>query len=199
MARKRKADHDSAIAGALDLFWRKGYNGASTREIEQETGLTRFTLQTAYGGKEQFFLETLDTYLDNAEAHHFPDPATYTIDDLAQWLQGIASAEKMPDIEHSGCLAFNSISQFDRSDPEVNRRIERYLTGLETRFAEVLYLANQRGELRAGISAEDAAKILISLLLGLHSIMKARTTDNYPASFALAAANLLRSWKVEEF
>ena len=58
MARKRNTDHDSAVTAALDLFWCQGY-GASTREIESKTGLTRFTLQTAYGGKEGFYLSTV--------------------------------------------------------------------------------------------------------------------------------------------
>lgn len=195
MARKRKADHDSAVAGALALFWQRGYQRASTRELEERTGLTRFTLQTAYGGKEKFFLETLDAYLDNAEAQHFPNPATFSIDDLAVWFEDIASAEKMPRIEDAGCLAFNSISQFDRSDIEINARIERYMDGLESRFAEILERAEQCGELRLPQSPSGTAKILIGLLLGLHSIMRARTVDSFPQDYAAAAAELIRSWE----
>nr|WP_321249679.1 TetR/AcrR family transcriptional regulator C-terminal ligand-binding domain-containing protein [uncultured Ruegeria sp.] len=195
MARKRKTDHDSAVAGALDLFWRRGYHGASTRELEQETGLTRFTLQTTYGGKEKFFLKTLDTYLDNAEARHFPDPDTYSLDDLAGWFRGIASTERMPKIEDAGCLAFNSISSFDRSDPEVNARIERYLTALEGRFAAILSRAKDDGAIRSEADPDEAARVLIGLLLGLHTIMKARTSDQFPRSYAEAAVGLIEGWK----
>ena len=195
MARKRKTDHDSAVAGALDLFWRRGYHGASTRELEQETGLTRFTLQTTYGGKESFFLKTLDTYLDNAEAQHFPDPEVFSLDDLAAWFQAIASTERMPKIEEVGCLAFNSISAFDRSDPEVNARIERYLTTLEGRFAAIVGRAKAAGKLRAEVVPDEAAKLLIGLVLGLHTIMKARTTDQFPQSYAQAAVGLIETWK----
>ncbi|UAB88208.1 TetR/AcrR family transcriptional regulator [Ruegeria sp. SCSIO 43209] len=195
MARKRKTDHDSAVAGALDLFWRCGYHGASTRELEQETGLTRFTLQTTYGGKEKFFLKTLDTYLDNAEARHFPDPDTYSLNDLSDWFQGIASAERMPKIEDAGCLAFNSISSFDRTDPEVNARIERYLTALEGRFAAILSRAKLEGAARIDVDPDEAAKLLIGLLLGLHTIMKARTSDQFPRSYADAAVGLINGWR----
>lgn len=197
MARKRKADHESAVAGALELFWRRGYQGASTRELEEKTGLTRFMLQTAYGGKQRFFLETLDTYLDNAETRAFPNPAIFTADDLADWLEDIASPEKMPRIDEVGCLAFNSISQFDRSDTEINARVERYLRSLEGRFAEILGQAKARGEVRLPQSPESSAKVLIGLLLGLHSIMKARTTDRFPQAYATAAADLVRGWKTD--
>ncbi len=195
MARKRKTDHDSAVAGALDLFWRRGYHGASTRELEQETGLTRFTLQTTYGGKEKFFLKTLDTYLDNAEARHFPDPDTYSLNDLSDWFQGIASAERMPKIEDAGCLAFNSISSFHRTDPEVNARIERYLTALERRFAAILSRAKIEGTVHIDVDPDEAAKLLIGLLLGLHTIMKARTSDQFPRSYADAAVGLINGWR----
>ncbi len=195
MARKRKTDHDSAVAGALDLFWRRGYQGASTRDLEQETGLTRFTLQTTYGGKEKFFLKTLDTYLDNAEAQHFPDPNIYSLDDLAGWFRGLASTERMPKIEDVGCLAFNSISSFNRSDPEVNARIERYLTGLEGRFAAILSRVKADGSIRSEVDPDEAARVLIGLLLGLHTIMKARTSDQFPQSYAEAAVGLIEGWK----
>ena len=195
MARKRKTDHDSVIAAAQGLFWHHGYEGASTREIEKQTGLTRFTLQTTYGGKEPFFLQALDAYLDNAEANHFPDPDSFSLDDLAQWFDDIASAEKIPDIEHAGCLAFNSISQFDRTDAEINQRIQRYLTGLESRFAEILARAERQGEVNLRQSAESAAKLLINLLLGIHVVMKARTTDRFAQAYARSAAELIRSWK----
>lgn len=195
MARKRKTDHDSAVAGALDLFWRQGYHGASTRELEQETGLTRFTLQTTYGGKEKFFLKTLDTYLDNAEARHFPDPDTFSLDNLANWFRGITSTDRMPKIKDAGCLAFNSISSFERSDPEVNARIERYLTALEGRFSTILSRAKTEGTLRADIDPDEAAKLLIGLLLGLHTIMKARTSDHFPQSYSEAAVGLIEGWK----
>ena len=195
MARKRKADHESAITDALSLFWHRGYNGASTRELEEKTGLTRFTLQKTYGGKENFFLATLDAYLDNAEAQHFPDPETCTVDDLARWLEDIASPEKMPLVGDAGCLAFNSISQFDRTDTEINMRVERYLSSLEHRFVEILRRTQARGEVHLPLGPEASGKILIGLLLGLHTVMKARTEDAFPQAYASAAADLVRSWK----
>ena len=194
MARKRKADHDTAIAGALELFWRKGYAGASTREIEEETGLTRFMLQTAYGGKESFFLETLDAYLDRAEAQVFPDETKSGLEELAGWFEWISDPERMPLVGECGCLAFNSIGQFDRSDEEVNKRLERYLSALQSRFRVILKTEIERGKAAPGLDADDAAQVLLSLVLGLHSIFRARTDDRIALSYARSASALVRSW-----
>ena len=195
MARKRKADHNSAVANALDLFWREGY-AASTREIEEKTGLTRFTLQTAYGGKEGFFLDTLDAYLDQAEEGHFPDPDTSDLGDLADWFESLTEPGRIPLIEQKGCLAFNSITDFSRNNAEINKRVQRYLKMFETRALAILEKAHGTGALAVGLSPQDAGRILIDLLLGLHATIKAREGDATAQEHARSIAMLIRSWKL---
>ena len=195
MARNRKTDHDTAVAAALELFWQRGYSGASTREIEEKTGLTRFTLQTAYGGKEGFFLDTLDAYLDNAEQNHFPDPETCDLEALANWFVRLVDCERMPGRDQTGCLAFNSISEFGRDDAEVNKRIERYLTVFEERALAIIGKAAARGELDTALEPQELSRILVNLLLGLHSVIKARSEDSLPRQHAGSIANLILSWR----
>ncbi len=194
MARKRKADHDTAVAAALELFWAQGYGGASTREIEEKTGLTRFTLQTAYGGKEGFFLDTLDAYLDRAEAHSFPDPETFDLDALAAWFEQLAGSKRIPAIDQTGCLAFNSVSEFGRDNREVNARIERYLGSFEARVRRILQRAVADGQMR-DINTEQMARVLVDLLLGLHVVIKARSDDSMAQKHAKSIAALIRGWK----
>ena len=193
MARKRKADHDTAIAAALDLFWSQGYD-ASTREIEEKTGLTRFTLQTAYGGKEGFFLDTLDAYLDRAEQLHFPDPETCDLAGLADWFESVAAPDRIPLIHQRGCLAFNSIADFDRGNAEINKRVQRYLRMFEERVRAILDQAASNGTLTPTLSPNDASRVLVDLLLGLHVTIKARVDDDVARQHAKSIAALVRSW-----
>ena len=196
MARKRKADHDTAVAAALDLFWQQGYE-ASTREIEEKTGLTRFTLQTAYGGKEGFFLDTLDAYLDRAEQFHFPDPDTCDLQGLADWFESLTGTDRIPAIDQKGCLAFNSIADFGRENEEVNKRIERYLALFEERALAVLERAKSQGNLTLAVTPADAARILVNLLLGLHVTIKARKDDAAAHLHAASIAALIRGWQAK--
>lgn len=194
MARKRKADHDTAVAAALDLFWSQGYD-ASTREIEEKTGLTRFTLQTAYGGKEGFFLDTLDAYLDRAEQHHFPDPDSCDLAGLADWFESLAEPGRIPLIDQKGCLAFNSIADFDRENDEINKRVQRYLRMFEERVSFILQRAKDAGILTDAITPNDASRVLVDLLLGLHVTMKARANDDIARQHASSIAVLVRGWQ----
>lgn len=194
MARKRKADHDSAVAAALDLFWSRGYD-ASTREIEDKTGLTRFTLQTAYGGKEGFFLDTLDAYLDRAEQQHFPDAERCDLAGLASWFESLVGPERIPTVEQKGCLAFNSIADFGRDNEEINKRIHRYLALFESRVLTILEKAQAGGTLSSAITPADAARILVDLLLGLHVMIKARQDDAVAHQHARSIAAMIQTWQ----
>ena len=56
--------------------------------------------------------------------------------------------------------------------------------------------AAQAGTVPLPQSPEAAAQVLVGLLLGLHSLIKARTEDAMARSYAAAAAGLMRSWEV---
>ena len=87
MARSRKVEPEAALQAAMTAFWQHGYCDLGTRQIEEETGITRFTLQTAYGGKMPLFLKTLDTYLDLFENFTKLDSAHGNLEVLATWFE----------------------------------------------------------------------------------------------------------------
>ncbi len=197
MPRGRKNDHDSVVGAAQVQFWQNGYVGTSTRMIEESTGLTRFTLQTAYGGKEAFFLETLDAYLDRAENQYFPNPATARLEDLAIWFENFSDELAMPRIGDQGCLLLNAINDFDRGNGQVDARIARYFDCLQERFTQIIANAIDRGDAIPDLEPRQNALLLISLLLGLSTIIKARTDNSMVKSHTAAAAEMIRSWRAK--
>ena len=53
---------DKALDAALDLFWRKGYEGATIGDLTEAMGINPPSLYAAFGGKEALFLRALDRY-----------------------------------------------------------------------------------------------------------------------------------------
>lgn len=196
MSRARKADHNSVIDAAQSVFWQHGYHGTSTRQIEQSTGLTRFTLQTSYGGKKTFFLQTLDAYLDRAEADFLPDPDSTNLETLALWVEGRSDPAVMPMLGAKGCLLLNSITEFDRDGGEVDDRISRYFNVLQARLEKILTRAVASGEVDQDLDPEEKALLLVSLLLGLTMTIKARPSDDFATPYTAAAAAMIRQWRV---
>ena len=90
LARLRKTEPEVAVQATQALFWEYGYAGLGTRQIEDETGLTRFILQTAYGGKKALFLQAVDAYLDSMETAFLPDADSGSLEALAIWFKSRA-------------------------------------------------------------------------------------------------------------
>jgi AcrR family transcriptional regulator len=60
--RPREFCVDHALAEALQVFWRKGYEGTSLTDLTEAMGITRPSLYAAFGNKESLFRKALDLY-----------------------------------------------------------------------------------------------------------------------------------------
>src|SRR5256885_15913527 len=63
MGRPREFDVDKALDLALQVFWRKGYEGASMADLTETMGITKPSLYSAFGNKEELFRKALDRYV----------------------------------------------------------------------------------------------------------------------------------------
>ncbi|MEO1446549.1 MAG: helix-turn-helix domain-containing protein, partial [Cyanobacteria bacterium J06635_11] len=61
--RPRGFDLDSAIATALDLFHRRGYDGVGVAELSKSIGITAPSLYSAFGNKRSLFERVLKQYV----------------------------------------------------------------------------------------------------------------------------------------
>lgn len=61
--RPRAFDTEKALDSALDVFWRKGYEGASLPDLTEAMGINRPSLYAAFGNKEALFRKALDRYI----------------------------------------------------------------------------------------------------------------------------------------
>src|SRR6266436_7178818 len=60
--RTRQFDVDAALDRALEVFWARGYEGATLPELTRAMGINRPSLYAAFGNKEQLFRKALDRY-----------------------------------------------------------------------------------------------------------------------------------------
>ena len=195
MSRPRKADHATAVEAAKYAFMRNGFAGTSTRQIEECSGLTRFTLQTSYGGKMPFFLEVLDAYQESVEANFFPNPATTDLEALALWFERLSTPDFMPKMGDKGCMILNSIEEFKRDGGQIDQRIDRYFATLQSRFSQIIANSADQKVNADNTDSQERARILISLLLGISLTIRARTSDAFPLSYTSAAAAMIRGWQ----
>jgi len=62
MGRPREFDEDDLLEKATDLFWRKGFEAVSVRDLAEATGVKMASLYAAYGDKRGLYRAALDHY-----------------------------------------------------------------------------------------------------------------------------------------
>lgn len=66
--RPRGFDREAAVATAMDLFWRHGYEGVSVSDLTAAIGIAPPSLYAAFGSKALLYREALDRYATGAGA-----------------------------------------------------------------------------------------------------------------------------------
>jgi AcrR family transcriptional regulator len=61
-------DTEEALDRAMEIFWQRGYEGASLSELTKAMGISRPSLYAAYGNKEELFYKVLDRYAEGPAA-----------------------------------------------------------------------------------------------------------------------------------
>ena len=167
MARPREFDEDEVLLAALRLFWEKGYEGTSLSDLMEAMGLTKSSLYKAFGSKETLFWRVVDRYNRDflgfrLEALAEPTPRRIA-ERLLYGMIGLHSGERTPNgcLELNAALACSTITEPIRQ--QLLRSRERFRLDLRDRFEETVATAL----LPPGMTSDDAASLVISLIQGL--------------------------------
>ena len=195
MSRTRKIAPEDAVQAAMTAFWQHGYNKLGTRQLEEETGITRFTLQTAYGGKWPLFLAALDAYLDAFELQLSPNMTDGDLDTIACWFENRVNPEMLPDAANYGCFLLNSTVEFADRNEELNLRAERFYALLRNGFRAALNAVKLKRGIAQDFNVTAMSEVLLSATVGLNIIIRSATAISAGKETAYSIAALVRGWE----
>ncbi|MGI2198406.1 TetR/AcrR family transcriptional regulator [Shewanella baltica] len=161
VGRPRAFDTDDALAKALEVFWRKGFEGTSLTDLTQAMGINKPSLYAAFGNKEQLFLKAIELYEQRPCAFFYPaleQKTAYLV--VESMLLGAASS--LVDKSHpQGCLIVQGALTCSEAgqaikDTLINRRRDG-----EIALCERLQRAKDEGDLPA-----DADPLLLARYVG---------------------------------
>lgn len=190
MARPRSFDEEAALAAATDRFWRHGYAATSIRELGAAMGLGLPSLYNAFGGKRALFTRCLDRYLDGGmrarirrlEAAMTPRAA------IGAFLEEIV-ARSLADPR--GCLLVNSALEVAPHDPEVGATVAARLAELEDFFLRMIRAGQADGSIATDRPTCDLARLLLTTVMGLRVLARARREPELLRGAARQALALL--------
>jgi AcrR family transcriptional regulator len=189
--RTRQFDADEALGRALEVFWARGYEGATLDELTAAMGINRPSLYAAFGNKEQLFRKALDRYQSGplsflTEALEKPT-ARAAADAIFSGfirMQGDCDSPR-------GCLMISGAMACGEGAEPVRRELARLrqaaVTALEARFERAV----REGDLPEGTDHATLARYIATVLNGLAVQAASGSTDK---ELRRVAAMAMRAW-----
>ena len=167
MGRPREFDIDKALECALQVFWKKGYEGASLSDLTEAMGINRPSLYAAFGNKEELFRKVIDRYAEGPAAYvraAMDEPtARAVVERLLYGALGVLSDSGHP----TGCLMVQgALSCSEASTPIRQELITRRMDG-EVALRHRLERAVSQGDLPAGTDCGDLARFVTTVIHGM--------------------------------
>ncbi|ATY12361.1 TetR/AcrR family transcriptional regulator [Amycolatopsis sp. AA4] len=167
MVRTREFDTEAAVSRAMELFWSRGYEATSVRDLTQHLGIGQGSLYAAFGGKDGLYRAALEHYR-----------ATLAATALAGLKKGAAARSAIRTLlveririaaadDGRGCLAVNAVCERLPGDTATRRTVRDMQDASQEAIAEVLRVAAERGEIAARHDPPALAAFLVTFLNGL--------------------------------
>src|SRR5882757_4714832 len=166
MARPREFDEVKVLEAAGAVFWAKGFDATTTRDLTESTGLTQSSIYAAFGDKRGIFLRSLRHYLDSIllerivrlESTKAPGQA------IAGFFKEIVD-RSLADAQHRGCMLVNATLTATAEDPDLQHYLAGETVKIEQFFLRCATAGQKSGEISAAARPEDQARHLLAVLL----------------------------------
>lgn len=174
MARSKEFDEPGALDAALHLFWTRGYGATSVRELANAMGITSASLYNAFGDKRSLFSRALTYYIEQTYADSLRNVPRGQADDAIRFFLREIVEKSLTDHLRKGCMVVNSALEVAPHDIEFQTVIARVLVDVEGFFYRSVVAGQQAGTISSSIPADDLARLLLGVFLGLRVLARSR-------------------------
>jgi AcrR family transcriptional regulator len=168
LGRPRTFDYDTALLQAMAVFWEKGYDGASMRDLTGAMGITGPSLYAAFGDKRGLYLKTIDHYC-SADACT-PLVVLEGEENIEPALHGFLVEVIRSATEHEsgakGCFLASSVVASVGQVDGVAERVEDAIADTERRLTARFEREIDKGTLPATFPARERAALLFDIRQG---------------------------------
>ncbi|MFE6936095.1 TetR/AcrR family transcriptional regulator [Streptomyces sp. NPDC057699] len=179
MARTRAFDTEAVVSRAMELFWTRGYEATSVRDLTGHLGIGQGSLYAAFGDKDGLYRAALEHYRTTLAA-----AALRSLDEG----EDTRSAIRTLLIERvriatgqggRGCLAVNAACERLPEDAATRRTVRDMQEASREALTDLLGKAAERGEIAARHDPRTLAAFLVTVLNGL--LVSAKITPDADA------------------
>ena len=175
MARNKGFDPERALAEAMAVFWRLGYENASTQSLMKAMGIARQSLYDTFGDKRALYLKALAYYRDrtNGDMQRMLRTSPSVKEGFTKLLFGLATETR--EQHERGCLLLSANLQRDTRDAAMAAFLRDNQARVEAIFVEALRRAQKRGELSRTYKPAALAHFFVVTIQGMRTTARLRS------------------------
>jgi len=189
--RPREFCAEDALSAALQVFWQKGYEGASLTDLTEAMGISRPSLYACFGNKETLFRQALDLYEREKMAYVGEALTAPTARGVAEHLLRGGLELQTSASDPKGCLGVISAVACGREAESIRQEVLARGAASNAALIARLERAKTEGDLPAAADAEGLARYLSALCQGMAVQAGAGAT---PDELNLLVTTALQVW-----
>ena len=178
MSGKPTYDREEVLQQALELFWDKGFQGTSMKDLGAALRMHPGSIYSAFGSKEKLFEEALERYAATSL-----EGLKQRLADASGPLQGLV--EYVQSLRHlcreeppaRACMLVKTVLETPDDDPVLRRTAEALLAKMEASFAQAFAQAQARGEIPGDADTDRLASWLQMQIFGLRAYAQRSDSD----------------------
>jgi TetR/AcrR family transcriptional repressor of nem operon len=194
MARSIEFNKEEVIERAMVLFWEKGYEATSVRDLNKAMGISSSSMYETFGDKRTIFLMALARFceVERASIAHMaaraPTPKAFI-----EQLFGTVETVMLPDSPTRGSLAFKTMVEFGTLDADVTQLLLAHYFGIADIIATVVREGQQHGTVSATTPALELAYTILSTLHGVATLKGVKPDFAFVSAITQNILRLLNS------
>lgn len=177
MPRPREFDPDEALHRALEVFWQKGYEATSMRDLVAAMRIQKASLYGAFGDKRSLYLAALRRYQQQTldalteRLAKAPSPAQAVREFVAEVADQVGGRNGK-----RGCFCVNANIELAPHDDSVAEQLRVHYERMVALLAATLERARSLGEIPRRADCTALATFLLGVVAALNVLGKQRAS-----------------------
>src|SRR5216684_6851410 len=193
MARPREFDEATVLEAAMNRFWAQGFGQTSVRDLAEQMGITGASIYNAFGDKRSLYRQAFAHYLaqtvrDRVARLENQPP----LKAIRSFFDEIID-RSVDDEQRRGCMLVNAALELAPYDPEFEKLVAAEMIFIEAFFRRCVEAGQQEGLIASVRPADELAKMLLSVLIGVRVLARTRPQRDVLEGAANAVLALLET------
>jgi AcrR family transcriptional regulator len=171
-------DHNETLLAAMHVFWAKGYDGASMKDLTSAMGINSPSLYAAFGDKHKLYLQAIKCYASGDACT--PLIAFETEPDIVKavhaFLMAVIDYSTQNKSGAKGCFLASCVSTTADVVEGVDELLQQAIQDTDARLTRRFELEKARGSLSSDFPSTQRAQLLFDIRQGY--VFRARSGVN---------------------